>query len=204
MTRRTSLRSRVVMGLKIGMPLAALVLLSTVFLFSSGTEPIREIPFADAGLQDRATRQQVTAPFFSATTAGGDVLSVRAQSARPDPNRDGVAYAERLDATLGLTDGSRITLRSDTAEVDEPGDTAILQGNVLVTSTTGYDLRSDRLIAALRQVRVESPGPVSGQGPIGSFTAGGMVIEGDSQGENIQMLFIGGVKMIYDPRDQKD
>ncbi|MEO0504251.1 MAG: hypothetical protein AAFZ14_13070, partial [Pseudomonadota bacterium] len=64
--------SRFVAWLKVLLPLAALALLSTLFLLSRNTDPIAAVPFADDELLDRVRDEQITGPFFSGTTTDGD------------------------------------------------------------------------------------------------------------------------------------
>ena len=94
--------SRAVAYLKVLLPLAALVLLSTLFMISRGVNTDAVIPFAQKEIEDRMKGQQVTAPFFSGTTMRGDEIMVTAALARP--GRTGSApVASDLSAEFKLT-----------------------------------------------------------------------------------------------------
>ena len=56
---RRDRHTRIVGWLKIGLPLAALAILSTLFLLSRRIEPADDLPFAQVELEDRARRQQI-------------------------------------------------------------------------------------------------------------------------------------------------
>lgn len=75
--------SRVVSYLKVALPLAALALLSTLFLISRTINTDPSIPFADFELENRLRGQQVTAPFFTGTTATGQEITIAATKALP-------------------------------------------------------------------------------------------------------------------------
>ena len=75
--------SRTVAYLKVLLPLTALALLSTLFLISRGIDTEAVIPFAQKDIEERMRGQQLTAPFFSGTTSGGDEIMVTASTARP-------------------------------------------------------------------------------------------------------------------------
>ncbi len=197
---RDHVHSRIVSWLKVLLPLAALALLSTIFLLSRPTDPVSDLPFAVPGLNDPNIRQQLTEPHFSAATTAGDSITMTAQTARPDPERDGVARALGLRATLDLSDGGKIEMQADSALLDGPNDVAVLTGDVLVESSTGYTLRTDELTSALSKVQIESTGPIIGDGPTGAFEAGKLLVRADDDGNNIRMLFTEGVKMLYDPQ----
>lgn len=65
MARRGDTYSYVIGWLKILLPLAALVLLSTLFLIGRGSDPVANIPFADTEGTDAPARQQIVAPRYA-------------------------------------------------------------------------------------------------------------------------------------------
>ena len=75
--------SRMVQLLKVILPLAALTLLSAVFLLSRGVDLGSPIPFAEDEIVERTRDQQVTGPFFSGVTPQGEQIQVQAKLARP-------------------------------------------------------------------------------------------------------------------------
>lgn len=184
--------------LKIILPLIALALLSTLFLLSRPKDVGRDILFADPSLGDRAERQQVTAPVFSAVSNQGDLITLRARSARPQ--QDGVIVAEDVDVLFGLTDQSQIILNADTATLDQPNDAIVLKGGVRIVSTTGYELMTAGLRANIGDLYAESLDSITGLGPAGRFTAGKlMIIGGETEGQT-RLVFTDGVKLVYDPQ----
>lgn len=191
--------SRMVALLKVLLPLAALAILSTLFLISRSNDPVATIPFAEQDMADRMRDQQVTAPFFSGITPKGDQVTVTASLARPG-GPDTPAEAEGLSARIITSEGTRITMAAKIGSFDIPGDRATFDGDVKIHSSVGADLTTDRLIAALSGVRAESPGEVHGTAVMGKLTAGQMLITAKNEGEPIHMLFKKGVKLIYDPK----
>jgi len=193
------LYSRMVALFKVLLPLAALAILSTVFLLSRSVDPTATIPFAEQDMVDRMRDQQVTAPFFSGTTPGGDEIMVTASIARPGgPNSP--AEATDLDAQITMVDGVRINLRSDTGTVAVDKDLATFDGHVIITTSTGYVVLTDTLNTALSGITANTPGQIEGTGPLGEFTAGNMQIDTKTEGGPVHMLFKNGVKLIYDPK----
>ena len=202
MVRRDNFHSRLVAWLKILLPLAALGLLSTLFLLSRNVDPTTTIPYASGELQDRVEGQQITDPQFAGATDKGDLISVQAAAARPDPDNDKAALAEDLTARIDMADGGSISFRADTGRVE---DTQVsLSGGVVVESSNGYTVTSDQLISEMNSLNAESPGPVEGQGPAGQFSAGRMQITRPEGATDAQLLFTDGVKLVYEPAKAKD
>ncbi|MCA0920342.1 LPS export ABC transporter periplasmic protein LptC [Pseudooceanicola nanhaiensis] len=196
--------SRVIAWLKVILPLAALGLLSTLFLLARTVGPSAELPFADTDLQERIRNQQITNPTFAGATATGDLIAFTAEVARPDPEGRSRLNADVVDAQIDLKAGARITFRADSGSFDDPADRAELAGNVVITSSEGYRIETEELISALRSIEAETPGTVRAEGPPGRFTAGKMVLTTATSGSDAQLVFTDGVKLVYDPRGNED
>ncbi len=194
------LYSRVIAWLKILLPLAALVMLSTLFLLSRSREPLENVPFVEA-LQQGVAKQQVSGPYFAGTTDGGDVLTMTARSVRPEDG--GRIHADDLEARLRLSDGGEITLQSVSATLRDQDQEAYLSGGVRIESSQGYRLMTEGLKSRLDEVSAESVGPVQGEGPVGTFEAGHMRIATTGQDGAVEMVFSEGVKLVYQPPDKE-
>lgn len=193
--------SRLVGILKVALPLIALALLSTLFLVSDRIEPGSTIPFADGEITERVTGQQVTGPLFSGTTSSGDLVTLRTEQLVQDST--GANRAENLSIRIEFSGGGRVALVSDTGTFQLAQSTALLTGNVLIESSTGYRMHTDAMTARLSELDIRAPGEVRATGPAGDLTAGAMQITalGDTQGA--QLLFTDGVKLIYDPKQSE-
>ena len=191
--------SRMVAYLKVILPLAALALLSTLFLLSGGGDREATLPFARQEIEERVRGQQITAPFFSGTTDDGDEITISAALARPGGS-GGLAEAKVLSAQMKMAQGGQIALRSDSGTVDPATDAARFDGAVEITTSTGYVVRTDRLDADIGSFHASTPGEVRATGPVGELTAGQMDIAPKNPGGPVHMVFKGGVKLIYDPQ----
>ncbi|MDE4062455.1 LPS export ABC transporter periplasmic protein LptC [Phaeobacter gallaeciensis] len=194
--------SRTVAYLKVLLPLAALALLSTLFLISRGVDTEAVIPFAQKEIEERMRGQQVTRPFFSGTTAQGDEIMVMASVAQPNSGSGG-ATATNLQAEIRMAEGGRMTLVSDSGAVHPDQGLARFSGNVKLTSADGMTVETELLETALDGVRAESPGPVHATGALGVLTAGQMLVTAKTEGGPVQMVFKNRVKLVYDPNTKE-
>ena len=190
--------SRFVAYLKVILPLAAVALLSTLFLLSRSVEPTATLPFAEHEVEERVRGQQVTAPFYSSTTDDGDEITVHARLARASVD-GGLAEAEDLNARMKLARGGQIELRSQTGTIDPASDEASFSGAVEIATSTGYVVLTDRLDATIGVFHASTPGEVRATGPVGTLSAGRMEIGAKNPDEPLHMLFKNGVKLVYDP-----
>ena len=106
-----------------------------------------------------------------------------------------------MSARIDLLRGAQINITSVIGTVDDIQGVAILEGDVVLTSSTGYRVTTEMLTTSMREIAAESDGPISGNGPPGKLDAGKMTLSSDSQTGDVHLLFTNGVKLIYDPRN---
>ncbi len=192
--------SRLVLFLRIALPLLALGILSTLFLFASKMEPGDAIPFAQSEVENRVRERRITSPIFLGVTSDGDKVTYTAEQIITGANGENEAI--NLTGLLELTEGGSIDLVSNIGTFDEGQDLATLRGDVFIHSTDGYTLRSQLMTSTLSYINVISPGRVNGTAPSGTLVAERMQITADDDGKNVQMHFSGGVKMVYDQEEK--
>ncbi|MEX0338285.1 MAG: hypothetical protein AB3N11_04515 [Arenibacterium sp.] len=195
--------SRMVTLFKVLLPLAALGILATLFLFSRGVELNTAIPFAQNEISDRLRNQQITGPFFSGTMANGDEIIFEATNARPGGS--GVpASANNVSARLRTAAGAEMNLLANLASLDTKAERARFSGDVLLTTSTGIEIRTDVLDAALDSIAGGTPGEIIGTSPFGDITAGVMQFASKNGDGPLHVLFKGGVKLVYHPKNTEN
>jgi len=188
-------RTRLIAGAKIALPVAALALLSTLFLLARTVDPEAAIPFAEVDLSMRAMDQQLTMPRVMGRSAGGTAFELDAATARPDPRDPRRMSIETLRLRLAGRGAASVAAARGT--VDTAAREIVLEGDVSVETGTGYALRTARLEGSLGDLRLVAPGAVRGTSPLGSLKAGAMLLE--DRGGATRMVFTGGVVLLYVP-----
>ena len=191
--------SRTVALLKVVFPLAALALLSTLFPLSRTSQTDTPIPFAEKEVQERLRDQQITGPFFSGTTTGGDMMSFSAQKLVTLPGRVGANRAEDVLAKLETAQGVTFQLQADIAELDIGQNTATLRGDVSMVTSTGYRINTAQISSLISTLDLTAEGGVQATGPLGTLTAGNLRVFSPNETDSTQMLFSNGVKLVYTP-----
>ncbi len=192
--------SRLVVWMKIALPLTALGILSTLFFLARTPNIERAIPYADVDVEALAREPRITEPDFSGVTPEGVAISMTARTAQPDPENSARFLASGMQGEIETVDGSRLRMSSIAGVVDTGQGTATLTGDVLVETSTGFAVRTDELIARLDSTRTESVGPVDVMAPFGHMTAGRFVVTRSSDsGDDHVVVFTDGVDLIYEP-----
>ncbi len=193
--------SRFVATAKVVLPLAALVLFATLFLFARTIDPENALPYANVDVRSLARESRVGAPTFSALTEDGTAVSLTASAARPDPDVPGRMTVDRLTGVFEPPDGSRIDVAAAAGAVDNGTASAELSGGVELVTSTGYRLETAGIVARFDRTDLHSTGSVAASGPAGRIDAGGFRMtptEGDPG--TYVLVFTGGVKLVYDPQ----
>ncbi|WP_068116090.1 LPS export ABC transporter periplasmic protein LptC [Tropicimonas marinistellae] len=203
MAARDNLHSHVVAWLKVILPLAALALLSTLFLVARTGDPDATLPFSEKDLEEMASEQRVEGPEFAGLTEDGRAINLSAETATPRDSKASVVDAVQVRGRFETGDDGTITMRADAGTVYSDESQAHLHGNVRVATSTGFTIDTEQLRAALDRTDMEAPGVVTAEGPLGRIDAGRMEVtqEGSDRGD-VRVVFKDGVKLIYVPQNQ--
>lgn len=193
--------SQLVGWAKIVLPLCALALLSTLFLFARKQAEPAEILLSE--VEAIAREQRLSAPRFSGVTDDGAVVVVSARSAQPDPDNSSTIKIDGIRLRMDNPDGSHVEVTGTEGEVAEGARIARFLGLARLVTSTGFEMETNGLIARLDTGLVTTDGLLEIRAPFGELTAGGVEFEVTRENKAQQMLFTGGVKLIYRPQQQQ-
>ncbi len=190
--------SRLVLWLKVSLPIVALAILSTLFFVAETLDPEAAIPYAEVDVERILREQGASRPTFGGVTERGVAISLSAESVRPDENRE-ILKGVDLKATLQMPDGGRIDIDSPFGFVDSVTQEATLEGGARLESSAGYIVEAERIVASVSEARVVAETEVRGFGPVGDITAGAMEVTRPETAEGYLIVFKEGVRLVYRP-----
>lgn len=193
---RDNLHSRVVVILKVTLPLVALAILSSLFLISRPIDPADAIPYADVEIADRLAQPRMTGAGFSTVTSDGATLTLSADQAAP---RAGGATVQGLSGLLSTPEGARTEFSAASGVLDRLAGQLVLDAGVRLATSNGYVVTTDRLTLGTDRSYIESGGSVVVSAPMGDLTAGGMRMDRTADGKSHLLVFNRGVRLIYQP-----
>lgn len=199
MASHDNFHSALVSWLKIILPLVALAILSTLFLVARTVDPSDAIPFAEVDVEDRVREPRLTLPTWAGVMDDGAALTVSADEARPDADQ---ASAERLVARLDMPDGASADLVSAAGSLDPATRRLTVSGGVTLSTSTGYRIETERMVAALDRTSLVADQAIVATGPVGRVDAESMALteKPDAPGQYV-LVFKGAVKLLYLPAD---
>ena len=93
------------------LPIAALGLLSTIFLFSGKVDVTQSLPYAEHNVANIIREQRITRPYFAGVSNNGTEITLSAAYASPDPENNDKLNITELSIVLqsALMRTTRIT-----------------------------------------------------------------------------------------------
>lgn len=191
-----NLHTRVVMILKVTLPLVALAILSSLFLFSRPIDPEDAIPYADVEIAERLAQPRMTGAGFSTVTSDGATLTLSADQAAPTV---GGATVQGLSGRLSTPAGEVTEFSATSGVLDRTAGQLVLDAGVRLETSNGYLVTTDKLTLGTDQSFMESGGAVQATAPMGDLTAGGLRMDRAADGKTHLLVFNRGVRLIYLP-----
>ncbi len=195
--RRDMWHSRLVSVLKVLLPLIALVLLSTLFLFSRKINPEDAIPYASVDVEDRLSDPKMTDAGFAGMTSDGASLSIQAREAKPTAEGGALKLVQGL---LQTPDGAKTELTSTAVALDSAQKMIELTNAAELRAANGYVVQAQGFGVSTADTHVESRGPISATGPGGQLTADHMVLSQQGAAGPYLLVFNGKVRLLYQPK----
>lgn len=190
-----NLYSKFVGFLKITLPLAALALMSTVFLFARAPTQDSAVPYAE--IEEIAREPRLSGAQVSGVADDGSVIQLTAETARPLGD---VLLVETMFASIDVVNGIHIDIRAGRGEINNATRIARLTGLARIETSNGYEMETAGITANLTTGQITSDGALEIQAPFGSLTAGQMIIETPEGMGGQVMLFQNGVRLVYTPQ----
>ncbi|MEO0916155.1 MAG: hypothetical protein AAFY31_04115 [Pseudomonadota bacterium] len=192
--------SRLILWLKVSLPLAALAILSTLFFVAETLDPEAAIPYAEVDVAQILRDQGATAPNFGGVTKDGVKIALSASAIRPDAEQRMQWTGSDLSARLDLPNGSSLSIDSPIGVVDASRQEAVMRGGAVLESSNGYRVTSDQIFASLTTGTVTAPSGIVAVGPPGELTAGRMTLKRmDTTPPNYHLVFHDGVRLVFTP-----
>ncbi len=168
---RVRFYSRIVAWMKVLLPLAAVAVISALFLSAQKESNLSEI-FTTEELLTLGAGLRLDNPRFAGVTENGEPFAIQADWALPDSAMPRIIDLENPEGEIEMSDGRTFAARSATGRMHRKQKILVLGGGVVLDTSDGYHAETELLEIDLGAETAMSPGPVSGTGPAGQIDAG--------------------------------
>ena len=183
------------------LPIAALGMLSTIFLFSGKVDVTQSLPYADLNVADIIREQRITRPYFTGISEGGIEFALSAAYATPDAKKPAVLNVSELYIEVKSPKGSKTKITAGAGLVNAKTNYASISQGVRLDSKLNFWIATERLDIYFNHSYASTNGPFKGVFPLGSIDSGNMVLKMITGKQ--QILFTNGVRMLYQPKESQ-
>ena len=189
--------SAFVVWVKTLLPIAALGMLSTIFLFSGKVDVTQSLPYAKFNIAEIIREQRITKPYFSGVSNNGTEVIISAAYASSDVKNVDVLNITELSVILTSQNAKTIRITAGRGTLNSALQKAVISEDVHLTTTSGFWLKTNNLTVNLKQGVATAHNVFQGVTRLGTIDAGKVVVQ--MIAEDQQIIFTNGVRLIYYP-----
>jgi lipopolysaccharide export system protein LptC len=202
MAARRNSYSRMVAWLKILLPLIAIGVLGTVFLFNSKDGFEAGFTFSRTDIESLEKGSFIKSPQINGITQKGEPFHMLADEIRPLEDNNSLVVITNLDVEFQFKSGAWAKVTSPSAQMDVAAETVWFESGGRLETSDGNVAVVDTLHLLMALGELQGSGIVA-DGPLGRVSAENFRIESDGS-ENRVLWFENNVRMQYDLQNESE
>ncbi len=171
--------SRFVRFMKVALPLGAVILVLSTIIYSALTQTTVGVSFFLSSENDIGNDLRMANPKFLGYDSKQRPVEVFADAANQDPDNPDLIHLENIrgklmaddPATSDPDDAVEVFLTADRGTLHSKNREILLQGNVLLLSSSNYRFRTEQALIDLDRDMIRGDSPIHGEGAVGSINA---------------------------------
>ncbi|MBI1326429.1 MAG: LPS export ABC transporter periplasmic protein LptC [Alphaproteobacteria bacterium] len=208
--RFINIRTKWMRRIRILIPVLGLIVLAVLFLVpqfhNDRFEFLPQMKTApaekqkDTAIDAAQTENELANPRFESRDEDNQPYTVTAERAFQKRGDLDNIFLEKPVADITLKTGDWLALKSQTGTYRQNEQKIDLHDNVKIFYDKGYTFDLESMQIDIKNQHAASPDPVTGQGPLGTLEANGMVLDAKSK----TITFQGPAKMIFDTDNKNE
>ena len=190
--------SAFVVWVKTLLPILALGMLSTIFLFSGKVDVTESLPYAKFNIAEIIRDQRITKPYFSGVSDNGTEIILSAAYASSDIQNVNILNITELLIVLTSPNTKTIRITAGLGTLNSDLQKAVISEDVYLTAIPGFWLKTNNLTVDLKQGVATAHNVFQGLIDLGAINAGKVVVQ--MIAKDPQIIFTNGVRLIYYPK----
>ena len=190
--------SALVAWLKTLLPIVALGLLSTIFLFSGKVDVTQSLPYAEHNIAEIIREQRITQPYFTGIASNGTEIALSAAYASPQVQNAHILEITDLSVVLRSTSDRMVQVTAGRGALDSTRQTAQISTDVHIAALPDFWVTTEALDMNFNQGFISAKGGFQGVTALGAITAGEMHLQ--MTADDQQIVFLNDVRLVYSPK----
>mgnify|MGYP001092648953 CR=1 FL=1 len=190
--------SALVAWLKTLLPIVALGLLSTIFLFSGRVDVTQSLPYTEHNIAEIVREQRITRPYFTGIASNGTEIALSAAYASPQIENAHILEITDLSVVLRSTSDRMVQVTAGQGALDSTRQTAQISTDVHIAALPDFWVTTEALDMNFNQGFISAKGGFQGVTSLGAITAGEMHLQ--MTADDQQIVFLNDVRLVYSPK----
>jgi lipopolysaccharide export system protein LptC len=190
--------SALVAWLKTLLPIVALGLLSTIFLFSGKVDVTQSLPYAEHNIAEIIREQRITQPYFTGIASNGTEIALSAAYASPQVENAHILEITDLSVVLRSTSDRMVQVTAGRGALDSARQTAQISTDVHIAALPDFWVITEALDMNFNQGFISAKGGFQGVTALGAITAREMHLQ--MTADDQQIVFLNDVRLVYSPK----
>lgn len=179
-----------VRSLRLLLPIIALTIVSVVLIWPNMDETVTPMKREEV-IPETAGRNELINPRFESANKDMRPYTITADRAVQSVENQDMVMLEKPAATIALDEQSNMAAKAERGTYQQEKETLLLEGQVTVSHSNGYVLKSERLNVSMPERRAWTDLPIEVDGPEGHIEAKSM----NTDNANGVLTFHGPAKM---------
>ena len=190
--------SAFVVWVKTLLPILALGMLSTIFLFSGKVDVTQSLPYAKLNIAEIVREQRITKPYFSGVSYNDTEITLSAAYASSDTQNADILNITDLSIILTSEQAKTVRITAGLGTLDATKQKVTVSKDVYLTAMPDFWLKTNSLTVDLQQGVATADTMFQSVTALGTINAGNMIVKTITNDQ--QIIFTNGVRLIYYPK----
>ncbi|MFQ3301876.1 MAG: lipopolysaccharide export system protein LptC [Planktomarina sp.] len=190
--------SAFVVWVKTLLPILALGMLSTIFLFSGKVDVTQSLPYAKLNIAEIVREQRITKPYFSGVSYNDTEITLSAAYASSDTQNADILNITDLSIILTSEHAKTVRITAGLGTLDATKQKVTVSKDVYLTAMPDFWLKTNSLTVDLQQGVATADTMFQSVTALGTINAGNMIVKTITNDQ--QIIFTNGVRLIYYPK----
>jgi lipopolysaccharide export system protein LptC len=190
--------SAFVVWVKTLLPILALGMLSTIFLFSGKVDVTQSLPYAKLNIAEIVREQRITKPYFSGVSYNDTEITLSAAYASSDTQNADILNITDLSIILTSEHAKTVRITAGLGTLDATKQKVTVSKDVYLTAMPDFWLKTNSLTVDLKQGVATADTMFQSVTALGTINAGNMIVKTITNDQ--QIIFTNGVRLIYYPK----
>lgn len=188
--QKTRRSSRLVRGMRLLLPVAALSLVAVMVIWTDKKEIIQAVPKESVAPQAVGQNELINPKFQSEDSHNQPYTITATKAYQKAGNLDSILLDKPV-ADMALKNGSSVAVEAGEGTYNQKASELLLKGDVQMRHNSGYEIRTNQMSINVVSQSMSSDQEVSGHGPAADIEAKGLVADGASD----MVIFKGPAKL---------